>query len=230
LVSSSNPSGSLTNSDLEQLGLVCHADILASAYDIREHTISTSSDNTAAVSREQRGSTTTTDAAAYLCRIASIHQRAHRYRQKVAYLPGPLNVMADDLSRRWDLSDSQLLAYFNTNYPQALPWKLCRLQEKMNSATTLALSKTRCDPASLAAATLPPPHTGTFGYASVNNTHWDPTFPKDPIQSPGSKFSLNEYATEGFLPPVTLSELEWWQKPSLLLQRRTQWLASPTHV
>jgi hypothetical protein len=102
----------------------------------------------------------------------------------------------------------------------------CHLQEKMNSATTLALSRTHCDAASLAAATLLPPHTGTFGYASVKNTHWDPTFPKDA----GSKFLLNKYAMAGFLPLVTLSELERWQKPSLLLQHRTQWLASPTHV
>jgi hypothetical protein len=43
----------------------------------------------------------------------SIHQHSHRYQQHVAYIPGPLNVMAVDLLRPWDLSDSQLLHYFD---------------------------------------------------------------------------------------------------------------------
>jgi hypothetical protein len=230
LVSSSNTTGTLTNSDLEQLALVCHPDVLASEYGIREHTISTLSDNTAAVSREQRGSTTTSAAAAYLCRIASIHQRSHRYRHRVAYIPGPLNVMADDLSRRWDLSDSQLLHYFDLTYPQALPWKLCPLRHELNLATTLALSKKRCAPESLAADTWQLTHTGTNGSSSVNNMNWRPTSAKDPMQSAGSRFSLNEYATVGFLPPTTTFELERWQMPMPLLRRRTQWLASQTHV
>jgi hypothetical protein len=229
LVSSNNLAGTITNSDLEHMALVCQLDVLTSEYDIREQTVSVLSDNTAAVSREQRGSTTSTAAAAYLCRIASIHQRSHRYRQKVAYLPGPLNVMADDLSRRWDLSDSQLLTYFDSTYPQALPWKLCHLRPEMNLATMLALSKKRCDPVSLTAGTQQQVPTGTSGSISVNNTHWHPTLPKDPMQSAGSKFSLNEYETAGFPPPTTVSELERWQRPSPLLHRRTQWLASPTH-
>jgi hypothetical protein len=230
LVSSSNTMGTLTNSDLEQMALICHADVLASEYDIHEHMISTLSDNTAAVSREQRGSTTTSAAAAYLCRIASIHQHSHHYQQRVAYILGPLNVMADDLSRCWDLSDSQLLHYFDLTYPQALPWKLCPLRHEMNSATTLALSKKRCDPESLMVGTLPPTCTGTNGYASVDNMNWCPISPKDPMQLAGSKYSLNEYATAGFPPPTTMSKLERWQMPSPLLPRHTQWLASLTHA
>jgi hypothetical protein len=96
LVTSKNPSGTLTNSDLEQLALVCHPDILVTEHDTRERTICVLSDNTAAVSRE-RGSTSTDAPAAYLCRIAALRQRKNRYRLTSAYLPGMLNVMADDL-------------------------------------------------------------------------------------------------------------------------------------
>jgi hypothetical protein len=138
--------------------------------------------------------------------------------------------MADDLSRRWDLSDSQLLTYFDLTYPQAIPWKLCHLRQEMNLATTLALSKKRCNPASLMAGTQQLAPTGTSGSISVNNIHWRPTLPKDPMQSAGFKFSLSEYETAGFPPPITVSELERWQTPSLLLRRRTQWLASQTHA
>jgi hypothetical protein len=45
---------------------------------------------------------------------------------------GPLNVMADALSRRWDLNDSQILLYFHTHSPQDGPWKLCLLRPKMS--------------------------------------------------------------------------------------------------
>jgi hypothetical protein len=52
VVSWNNPSGKLTNSDLEQAGLVCHPDILTQQYDVRERTICALSDNTPAVSRD----------------------------------------------------------------------------------------------------------------------------------------------------------------------------------
>jgi hypothetical protein len=50
LVSTNNPSGDITNSDLEHTGAVCHQDILAQCYDIREATVCTLTDNTAALS------------------------------------------------------------------------------------------------------------------------------------------------------------------------------------
>jgi hypothetical protein len=53
LVSTENLTGSLTNSDLEQLALMCHPDILTDNHDVREETICTLSDNMAAISRER---------------------------------------------------------------------------------------------------------------------------------------------------------------------------------
>jgi hypothetical protein len=146
LVSTDNPTGLLTNLDLEQLALTCHPDILTDNHDVREETICALSDNAAAISRERRGSTSSNSPSAYLCCISSIHQRARRYRLRVNYLPGPLNVMADDLSRRWDLSDSQLLAHFNAHYPQDLPWKLCQMRPEMSSSTIQSLFMKHCNP------------------------------------------------------------------------------------
>jgi hypothetical protein len=208
LVSSENLSGTITNSDLEQLALVCHPDVLTSHHDIREHTICALSDNTAAVSRDRRGSTSVNAPSAYLCRLADIHQRSHRYRLNVDYLPGPLNVMADDLSRRWDLSDSQLLAHFNSVYPQTLSWQHCHLRPALISTALIstamkASSMQHCDPASLSANRPLPIPTGTCGQTFVCNTTWAPSSPKDPMQCTGSKFSLSEYEQAGFPPPVT---------------------------
>ena len=106
LVSWDNPKGELTNLDLEQAGMVCHPDILAQQYDVRERTLCALSDNTLAIARDQKGSTSSDSPAAYLCRIASLHQRVYRYHLRSSHVPGTLNVMADILSWRWELSDS----------------------------------------------------------------------------------------------------------------------------
>ena len=228
VVSWENPSGKLTNSDLEQAGLVCHPDILTQQYDVRERTICALSDNTPAVSRDHKGSTSSDAPSAYLCRLASLHQRAHRYRLRSAHIPGSLNVMADILSRRWDLSNVQILALFDSIYPQAQPWQLCPLRPEMSSSATQALWKTRCDPAFLTAETSPPGPTGTFGPTSVDNTAWTPTLPRQKIQSLGCKSSLSEYATAGFQPAATASDLAQWQTPSFSSHRRTPWWVKPT--
>jgi hypothetical protein len=179
-------------------------------------------------SRERRGSTSVNAPSAYLCRLASIHQHTHRYRLNVDYLPGPLNVMADDLSRRWDLSDSQLLAYFNATYPQTQSWKLCHPRPTLTSTTMKALSMQHCEPASLMADKQLPIPTGKSGPTYVCNTTWTPTCTKDPMQYTGFKFSLSEYELAGFPPPTSLSELTRWQTPSLTLARRTQWPTAAT--
>jgi hypothetical protein len=221
VVSSDNPAGVLTNSDLEQAGLVCHPDILVQAYDTREHTICALSDNTAAVSREQRGSTSVHAPSAYLCRLSALHQRAFRYRLLVSFIPGQLNTMADTLSRRWDLSDSQLLNLFNESYPQALPWQICHLRSSMNSSVMQALSKQPCNRAFREDVTLPLPLMKPYGSPSVNNMSWTPTSPMSQIQSRGFKSSLHEYAMAGFQPARTVFELAQWRMRSTLLHRRS---------
>jgi hypothetical protein len=46
--------------------------------------------------------------------------------------------------------------------------------------------------------------------------HWHPTSLKDPVHSPGYRYSHSKYETAGLLPLVTLSELERWQTPYIL--------------
>jgi hypothetical protein len=228
LVSSSNPQGTLTNSDLEHTGLVCHADIPAQMFDIREATICALTDNTAALSRETRGSTSVAAPSSYLCRLSSLHQRALRYRLQVAYIPGPLNVMADDLSRRWDLSDTQLLSHFNLVYPQELRWHLCHLRSEMHSSAMSALSQQRCNLVFHGAATLPPSHMSVSGPHSVNNMTWTPSCPPSRIQSRGFKSSLLEFEMAGFLPATAVSDLAQWRTRSISWHRRSPSWVIPT--
>ena len=148
LVSFENPTGSITNSDLELSGTIGHDAVLAHEVPVQHLTTCTLTDNTPTVAWRQKGSVTTTGPAAYLLRLSALHRRHHRYKPETHYLPGTLNAMADDCSRRWDLYDSQLLDYFNTNYPQPQPWTMSHLPHEMHSALISSLRKKRLKPAS----------------------------------------------------------------------------------
>ena len=98
-------------------------------FPLAEQTIGTLTDNTPALAWQTKGSTTTTGPAAYLLRLQALHQWEHQYFPQLAHIPGPINVMADDCLRRWDLLDDALLSHFNTHYPQERPWHLCHLRQ-----------------------------------------------------------------------------------------------------
>jgi len=115
LVSSDNPSGDITNSDLEQAAMVVQLDNIANSYDIRGATISNLMDNTPSLTRHFKGSTTTSGQATYLCQISSLHQRYHRCCSEVSFIKGVENVMADDVSCLQNLTDSEFLHHFNSS-------------------------------------------------------------------------------------------------------------------
>ena len=148
LVSDSNPTGNLTNSDFETTGVVAHQDILAQEHDIREASISILNDYTPAVSRATKRLVTSHDAAAYLLWISSLHQCHFHYNIDFQHISGLANAMADDGSCLFKLSDAAFLAHFEQHYPQPLPWKLCHLWPEMNSALISVLRKKRVGPPS----------------------------------------------------------------------------------
>ena len=146
LVSSANPHGSINNSDLELAGIIGNNDVLAHVADILETTTATGTDNSSALSWSTKGAVSTSGPAAYLLRLQAIHQRRYRYQQRNFFVPGVANRMADDCSRLWHLSDSELLSYFNSTYPQTKCWQLCHLNAETASEIHSAL---RCKRRSL---------------------------------------------------------------------------------
>ena len=143
IVSTANTAGDLTNSDLEQAGVLAHADMATLLFDLRELTLATLNDNVAAVSRNRKGAVTSDQAAAYLCRLSSLHRRHYRYHHEVSHIAGEANTMADILSRRHDLSDAQLLTLFTSRFPQAKPWRMYRLPTATLSALISSLQRRR---------------------------------------------------------------------------------------
>jgi hypothetical protein len=167
LVSFSNPKGKITNSDLELAGTIGQHDVLVHHIDCRERTIHTLTDNTPALAWQTKGSTTTTGVPAYLLRIQALHQRHFRYLVRLAHIKGDYNVMADDCSRLWHLSDDELLTYFALHYPQSEPWQLCHLRPEMISSLISALHKQRPAPESLLSTVIGEIVPGTIGPSFV---------------------------------------------------------------
>ena len=230
LVTYDNPAGRITNSDLELAATTAHLDIAANRWPVATRSLSVLSDNTPAVAWQQKGSTTTARAAAYLLRLQALHQRHFKYLTHVSHIPGTVNRMADDASRLQHLSDSALLDHFNTHYPQDQSWKLCHLRQPMNSALTSALSAKRPMPASFLPAVMPcndPGHPGSTTAPPCGSI----PFSKTPIRK--AAFSSSKYlphvgATEDLPPAVNRSDLERWRMPFATWARRSPYWGPPT--
>ena len=207
LVSFDNPSGTISNSDLELAGSLGHVDVLVQAVDMRERTTHNLHDNTPTLYWQRKGSTTTTGPAAYLLRLQSLHQRYHRCVSLHDYIPRPSNVMADLCSRSWHLTNKQLLTHFNTFFPQEMPWQQCHLTNAMLSALTSSLFRTRSDPVLLLSASQHTTITGSDGLTFASNTPSIHNCHNTTIQSPSSRSSLKDVETAELPPMVTSSRL-----------------------
>ena len=143
LVSTTNPQGSITNSDLEHTGLLTQSSLMCTTHNLRYATIANLSDNTPAVSRKSKGAVSSPGPASNLCSYQCAHQRLHRYCEINGYIPGPLNCMSDDASRLQHLSDAAFLSHFNQHYPQPKPWRLLHVPDSILSMLHSSLLCTR---------------------------------------------------------------------------------------
>ena len=230
LVSFSNPTGTITNSDLELAGTIAHQDVLVHEVDCRERTTATLGDNVPSLSWHRRGSTTTTGPAAYLLRLNSLHQRHYRCHGRFDYLPGSANVMADDCSRLWNLTDSAFLQHFQSMCPQPLPWKLCRLRPAMRSSLICALHKQRSEPQSFLDEPKLPLVIGISGRTIAQRLASRPGSMISTIPSRSYKSSLSGYGLENSPPAVTLSDLARWRTTCVPSARRSPGWGPTTHV
>jgi hypothetical protein len=128
LVSFENPTGTVTNSDLELVATITHHHVLEAAGLPTAGRVLTPS-----VAWQTEGSTTTTAVTADLLRHGALHQRKLGHVPRYEYLKGVRNVMANDASRLWTLSDKKFLTYFNAHYPQTRSWQLHHLQQPVHS-------------------------------------------------------------------------------------------------
>ena len=79
-------------------------------------------DNIVSVSWVRRGSISRQTTAAVLLRARAILLRNYRVFDRIGFVPGVQNTMANAASRLWTLSDADLFAYFNLHFPQETSW------------------------------------------------------------------------------------------------------------
>lgn len=223
LVTSDNRAGTISISDLELAGTLAHKHILAQTVpDIAECPIWLAGDNQASLVWATKGSATASSARAFLLRLGALHQRAHRYVPQHDFIPGKANVMADDASRRWDLSDTALLTHFNSTYPQATSWRLLTLQPDMFSAVIGALSRQRCIPTTLQLDTprpLPPGRCGSNFAPPPACAPTSETFRA--TLSPSSSCSPTNIAPVASPPATDPFALARWRTPFATWRRRS---------
>ena len=197
-----------------------HHDVATSTTDLRESTISTLMDNTPALAWQTKGSTTTVGPAAYLLQLQALHQRYHRYLPWLAHIPGSTNVMADDCSCHWDLSDQALLTHFNHTYPQTQHWQLCQLRPAWLSSVISALRRQQPALHSLQAPSPALPKLGPTGWTSATASTQIPNSVTH--STPSCSFRSSTLASAMDAPPkaVDLLGLTQYQLPLPLWVRR----------
>jgi hypothetical protein len=123
--------------------------------------------------------------------------------------------MADHTSHLWQLSDSQLLAYFNETYPQKLPWRLCHLSSVMKSALISACCSQHLMPELFLHVPLHKTTPGPSGEPSVRPLA--PTMPSQTLMIPfSSSKSLPNATVMAASPPARgQSNLALWRTPSV---------------
>ena len=230
LVTSANPTGQVSISDFELADIIAHKDIATACLDMRERTtLWIASDNRAAVAWSTKGSSTSISrvfhlhhARAYLLQYNALHQHQHRYIARHHYIPGPVNAMADDAGRRWDLTDDELLTHFNIHYPRAVSWTLRLLPSATNTAVIGALlRKQRRHDGCLASATPTPARLGVCENTSAPLSKFIPR-PSEEHRIPCLYYSslLSNTAQTRSLPAVTLSAFGQRRMPNKRLARR----------
>jgi hypothetical protein len=230
LVSTDNPKGSVTNSDLELAATIIQHDVICHNYDVRERTIHTGTDNQATQAWQQRGSTTTNAVPAFLLRLQAIHQRFHRYLPQHSYLPGKLNAMADDASRLWNMNDDEFLTHFNVTYPQHRSWQLYQPRPKIHSAVTYALHRKRSEPASFLDVPKQLTTIGSPGSTFANRSSWIHSSKTSKTPSQYSKYTSNATATAPLRPVANLSDLAQWRTRYGPLAKRSRHWGPRTHA
>jgi len=223
LVSCDNPMGHLSINDMELAALITGATLAStiSPPPTPYQTILLGTDNTAACSWINKGSTTSITPPAFLLHQLARLRRAHNFSLSACYIPGSTNTLADCCSRLFHLNDNDFLAYMNATHPVQPSWKLVHPPTELISSMTYALSnklQPLVSPRSDKDTTTPP---GTYGLPSAKTSTATHTSPTSPTQYHYYKSSPIATALVSWLPAVVASNLEQWKTPFVPWARRS---------
>ena len=221
MISDSNPTGTVTNSDFELAGTIVHQATLGQHRTVVGETTYTHCDNTPAVAWRGKESSTTTKARADLLQLAARLRKHHRAYHRIGHLAGASNDMADDASRLFHLSDTAFLSHFNSTYPQKAGWQLCPAPAAWLSSVTFELYPKTSRRGCARPAAKPPPPPGPSGVVSAPNCALIRASPNMMIRSPSSCSSHANIAPESWPQTKSPCGLEPPKTPSVLWARRS---------
>ena len=146
--STENPGGTITNSDLEQAGVVLQFAVWAAHFAPMHRSLLIFTDNASAVSWSTRMSDKSTGpiAGRLLRGLAYLRRETESAPAHVLHVPGPLNLMADFASRCRVLSDTTFLSLFTARFPrQRNSWTLVPLNSEICASIISTLRGQRRD-------------------------------------------------------------------------------------
>jgi hypothetical protein len=216
LVSASNPTGLLNNSELELAAIVLSATIAAHTTAHPHPMIWCASDNVAAVSWANNGSTSTTNPAAFLLRMLGHLNQTRRFDLLSLHVAGESNMLADELSRCFDLSLCDIVAH---SAPQ-VSWQPVHPPPEVTSSVLSALSRQIWKGDSPQETHLRNPVSGasgnTFALPYAKTLICSP----QKTQSPSCNY-LPAYTEQGsWLPNNIKFRLKRWERPFVPWGRR----------
>ena len=213
LISSSNPSGNLSNSDLELAAIIAGTAMLQNHANTSASTLYLASDNTPAVSWCTKGSTSSIGANAYLLRHLAQLTRMDNCSLEIVSVPGNTNTIADFCSRSFALTDQAFLRALNARFPVTPQWQLVPITTDIASQLTSSLSRRPFPWASADPAAMPPTTPSLSGKTSVRNIILTPPWHSTPILSRSCKFSVIDTDKAKLLPTNLQSAVERWVTP-----------------
>jgi hypothetical protein len=229
LLTATNPTGTLNNNELElQAAVLGYATLLQNTPAQPHRTVVQGTDNTAAHSWTNKGSTTSSLVPASILRVLADESRRFHSRLSTVYLPGETNTIADLLSRSFHLSDTALLDHLNTMAPHQPPWKLVTPPAPLVSALNSAiLNKHHERPFHTPGQQETAPR-GPFGHSSVYPLIKTHGFNTLTTQCPSYRFSRTDIAWAPWLPAALQSKLGQWRRRYVPWDRPFPYWDKPT--
>jgi hypothetical protein len=208
LVSPANPSGTLTNSNLELAAAVMgHTLLLHTASTLPFTSVQMATDNTPTQAWIQHGSTSTTKAPAFLLSQLANTNQTHNASVSMLFTPGATNTIADFLSRSFALSDADMLCQLNSMAPVQPQWKLATPPEHLVYTMNSALSRKLLPGESPCRESKAITTLGPSGPPSVWTSPVTRSSSPSKTPSPYYKYSLSDTAWKRWLPPPLRSSL-----------------------
>jgi hypothetical protein len=228
LVSATNPSGVLTNSDLELAAIALGVATLNDHAPTPYACIYAASDNTPAVAWCTKGSTSSVGANAHLLRWIAQLARESTFTLHPVSIPGLSNRIADFCSRVFHLQDPQFIQALNTRFPTYPSWQLAHPQPEHVHSMISALSRKMLPWRSAAPAKAVTEQQSTFGNSSANQSPSTPPWQRALIPSLPSNSLPIDTAQAKLLPAALKSAVRRWVTPFAPWDRRSPAWAYPT--